>query len=96
MKLEEKRKEIDAIDRSIVDMLNQRAVIAREIAIMKTLSGLPITDLAREEEIIARVMSSTRDLRYTRSVERIYRSILRESKLIQASMRDELTLNGGR
>jgi chorismate mutase len=96
MKLAEKRREIDAIDRSIVDLLNRRAAVAREIFLEKMAGGLPITDRQRESEILAEVISGISPSSDANSVERIYRLILQESKLIQIRMRDEVALYGGR
>ena len=44
MQTEEKRHEIDAIDRAILDLLNRRAAIAKDISRIKLSAGLPIVD----------------------------------------------------
>ncbi len=50
--LEDIRKKIDSIDRSIIDLLNQRARQVREVAEVKNLKKLPPFDPSRERKII--------------------------------------------
>jgi chorismate mutase/prephenate dehydratase len=50
------RRRIDALDRRIVTMLNERATIAREIGRAKTAAGRrAIRDADREREVLLRV-----------------------------------------
>jgi len=50
--LDEIRKKIDGIDRSIIDLLNLRAEQVREVAEVKNLKKLPTFDPSREQKII--------------------------------------------
>ena len=59
-KIAEYRKKIDGIDRSIVRLLEERAELAGRIGAEKKAAGVPVEDAAREEEIIERVLSSTK------------------------------------
>ena len=50
------RKRIDALDRKLVDLLNQRATLAREAGWAKTAAGRhKIRDPEREREVLLRV-----------------------------------------
>lgn len=94
MKIEQKRNEIDEIDARVVDMLNRRAAIAKEISILKLSAGLPIVDEHREAEVLRRLAQSNHGEISDAAMARIYRSILDESRRIQASVRAEMAANG--
>jgi len=50
------RKKIDALDRRLVDLLNERATLAREAGRAKTAAGRrAIRDAEREREVLLRV-----------------------------------------
>src|SRR5258706_13177064 len=94
MQIEEKRNQIDAIDEAILDLLNRRAAIAKDISLIKLSAGLPIADLQREDEVLRRLAQANLGLIEDTAVARIYRIILDESCRIQANVRAELAANG--
>ncbi|MBQ7535027.1 MAG: chorismate mutase [Stomatobaculum sp.] len=55
MDLKEARKEIDRIDRQMVELLRERLGVCDEIAKYKGEHGLPLTDAAREREKLCEV-----------------------------------------
>ncbi|WP_370004341.1 chorismate mutase [Methanothermobacter sp. KEPCO 2] len=69
--LKRSRREIDRIDREILDLISSRTSLAREIAEAKVALGMEIFDPERELEIIER----------TRRIARAYG--INEDKLIQ-------------
>jgi chorismate mutase len=69
--LKRSRREIDRIDREILDLISSRTSLAREIAEAKLALGMDIFDPERELEIIER----------TRRIARAYG--INEDKLIQ-------------
>ncbi len=83
MKLEDWRKEIDSIDDEITALIRQRISIARQIGVLKTKAGLPIVDLEREAEILRGISTKSESARENKSITRIYRHILIESRRIQ-------------
>lgn len=93
MQLQDKRNEIDALDSAIVDLLHRRASVAREIAAIKTSSGLPIVDEQREAEILGRMCVDNGTLSDD-AVCRIYRAIIRESRNIQTETSREILASG--
>ena len=94
MQIEEKRNQIDAIDEAIVNLLNRRAAIAKDISLIKLGAGLPIVDQQREEEVLRRLAQANSGLIDERAVTRIYRIILDESRRVQAKIRADLAANG--
>jgi len=54
-KLYELRKRIDEIDEQIIELLEERLRIAKEIGEIKRELNLPIRDEKREEEVLKRV-----------------------------------------
>ena len=54
MSLEELRREIEAIDREIVDRIARRTYVAETIAEVKAEQGLPTTDEGQEQAVMDR------------------------------------------
>ena len=53
-RLHELRTEIDGIDRQIIELLEERAKLTREIGKIKRELNLPVKDEKREEEVLKR------------------------------------------
>ena len=90
MEIEEKRKEIDMIDTAVVEMLNRRAAIAKELSMIKLGSGLPIRDQKRENEILIRLSQANPGVIDDTAIARIYNVIFDESRRIQGEVRVDL------
>ena len=54
MSLEELRREIEAIDRELVELIARRTYVADTIADVKAEQGLPTTDESQEEAVMER------------------------------------------
>jgi len=80
-KLEKFRKEIDKIDDEIVDLLNKRGEIVLKIGKIKKLHNLEIKQPNREFEILGRIQS--RSTIYKKSIQAIWKEILKASRKIQ-------------
>jgi chorismate mutase len=78
--LEACRQQIDALDTELVRLLNQRAAIACEIALVKVASGLPAYDGKREDEVLARVAEKSTGPLAEQSITAIFRSIIQETR----------------
>lgn len=83
MKLEEWREEIDLIDDEIIKLINQRVRIVKKIGTLKAKAGLAIVDSEREENVLRKVSLKNNGVLSNRSITRIYRKILHESRSIQ-------------
>lgn len=83
MELLELRKQIDSIDRRIVELLEQRMDVAASIAAYKKAAGKPILDESREAEklqdVAAHCRPGTDDL-----IVGVFQSILAASRKCQA------------
>lgn len=82
MKIEDCRKEIDGIDREIVDAFIRRMEASRRISEIKKSEKLPVLDEKREKEVLARACSMAKD-EYKRYVEELYVKIMELSKDLQ-------------
>jgi chorismate mutase / prephenate dehydratase len=78
--LEHWRQQIDALDTELVRLLNQRAAIACEIAMVKVASSLPAYDGKREDQVLARVVEKNAGPLDEQSVTAIFRSIIEETR----------------
>jgi chorismate mutase len=83
MNIDDARKEIDAIDASIVKVLDRRAKIVKGIGVTKARAGLPIFDRRRESEVLRGVHKSSDGSFGSAPMERIFSEILLESRRIQ-------------
>lgn len=78
MELKEARAKIDVLDRLIVDLLEQRLSMSRQIGMEKKLSGMDIRDKAREKELLEAIgiLCEPKD---KEAVLKIYQAILKTS-----------------
>jgi len=77
--LGEHRAKIDAVDRRIVGLLDERAQAVLAIGRLKRRKGLPLEAPAREQEVLRHAAAAARVLP-GESVRRIYQQILAEMK----------------
>ena len=78
--LDDWRRQIDALDSELLRLLNQRAAIACEIALVKVAAGLPAYDGNRERQVLARVTEQNTGPLDQQSVTDIFASIIRETR----------------
>lgn len=71
------RKRIDRIDRSLVRLLNQRAVLARRVGALKRRRGLAVFDGKREQAVLRHVIRASRGPLSEHAVRHIFQAILR-------------------
>ena len=82
--LEALRREIDALDEQIVDLLGQRLRKVQRVVAIKKAQRLPVYHPAREEDLISQRREQARQAGLDPDhVEELYRSILRQSRLRQ-------------
>lgn len=81
MNISEKRVEIDHIDSQIITMLARRAALCREIAMLKSVAGLPIRDPQREAEVLRAIDAD--DTMIKQSIVEIFDVILHQSRELQ-------------
>jgi chorismate mutase len=77
------RKKIDAIDRELADLLNQRAHAAHEIGKLKRSMAMPIYEPDREQTVFNNVRQVNRGPLPDRDLLRIYERIMDIMRQIQ-------------
>jgi len=92
MTIETCRQHIDNIDSKILNLLDRRAAVVREIAAIKLAAGLPIIDDDRELDMLTKAARMSYVGKRATSL-RIYREIIRESREMQLEMQCELALS---
>lgn len=85
IKIGDWRAKIDAIDTTLLHLLNVRAGFALEVGRLKGANGIALRVPAREREILARMKSLNPGPLDAEAVENIYRLILHESIRIQVA-----------
>jgi chorismate mutase/prephenate dehydratase len=78
------RERIDAIDKEIVTLLNERAQIALEIGRVKELTGRStVRDASREAEVLERVTSASAGLFPEPELVALYRKLIAATRRVQ-------------
>jgi chorismate mutase len=95
--IEELRLRIDAIDRKVVRLLNERAGCAIALGRVKKERGLPIYQPAREEEVLGNVRRASGGPLESEALRRLFERIIDESRRIEriATERDGRPAAGG-
>jgi chorismate mutase len=77
------RSAIDTVDKRIIELLQERATLAREIGQVKKELGLPILDPAREGKMRRKLTDGPVGPMDTEHLVRIYEVIMAESRRLQ-------------
>ena len=85
MSLGDIRKEIDAVDEQIVKLFLKRMDISKEIALEKEKTGEPVTNPAREREVLERVSYMSGDEMREYTIE-LYHTLFCLSKAYQRTL----------
>lgn len=80
MRIEDWRKEIDAIDTELLRLLSRRAQCAIEVAKLKTEVDLPVNDPWREHCILLRAGRANGGPLENEAVSKLFRAIIRECR----------------
>lgn len=78
--LEKQRQQIDAIDRQIVALFEQRTQVVEEVARIKQEKGMPILDAGREQVVIQKVQSYLVDTTLKEELADLYTNLMRISR----------------
>jgi chorismate mutase len=87
MTLEELRKEIDVLDRQLVELLSRRARAAQTIGHLKAATNLPVYEPAREKTIYENIRAANQGPLPDIELKHIYERIIDVMRCLQ---RDEL------
>lgn len=83
MEIADWRKQIDEIDRKLVELLSKRAHAAHEIGKLKKAAGMPIYEPDREHAVFANVKSYNPGPLPDRDLQRVYERIIDIMRQIQ-------------
>ena len=76
MNLDDIRRQIDTIDKELLDLLNRRADLVHEVGVVKKRDGLQIYAPEREEALLRRLISMNQGRLSESSIRAIYREIM--------------------
>lgn len=84
--LEECRAALDAVDREIVRLFEQRMLIARDVAAYKMAHDLPVLDRSREDAVLQSRAGMVQDAYFAPSVRTLYEEIMAMSRAEQEKL----------
>ncbi|MEJ2730148.1 MAG: chorismate mutase [Deltaproteobacteria bacterium] len=74
---------IDEIDEKIMDLINRRLLLAKQIGDFKKRSGIEITDPDREKEIMKRLLEKNKGPVSDKGLRNIFGAIMIEGRNVQ-------------
>lgn len=90
------RKKIDAIDRRLVRLLNDRARCVVEIGKLKRQNGLPIVESHREEEVLRHALEANQGPLDDDAIRRVFEGIVREGRDVQQKLFEQADRETGK
>jgi chorismate mutase/prephenate dehydratase len=79
------RQAIDQIDVTILDLINQRLSLAKQIGDFKKQGGIQITDSEREKEILKRLLEKNKGPLGAVGLRNIFKAIIAEGRTVQVA-----------
>jgi chorismate mutase/prephenate dehydratase len=86
-RLAELRAEIDAVDEAILENLNRRASIVKEVGRLKEGTGLPVFVAGRERDIVARLTARNRGPFPNEGLPPVFREIISVTRALEEPLR---------
>ena len=78
--LEELRRELDAVDRELVHLFEQRMTIAGQVAACKIAEGRPVLDRTREEAVLASRAAMLENPAWEADVRKLFETLMALSR----------------
>lgn len=88
-KLDEYRKEIDRIDKEIVELFEKRMETVLNVAEYKKENGIEVLQSSREEIVLNKAVDNLKDKRYADDIKEVFELLM---KLSRESQKKELGL----
>jgi len=79
------RQAIDEIDETILDLINQRLSLAKQIGDFKKQGGIQIADSGREKEILNRLLENNNGPLGADRLRNIFEAIIAEGRNVQST-----------
>ncbi|HYO59263.1 chorismate mutase [Archangium sp.] len=86
-RLQELRRNIDAVDQRLVQLLNERASLVVEVGKAKRADGTPVYAPHREAEVLRKVLASNKGPLSDRALEGVYRELMSGSFALEHPLR---------
>jgi chorismate mutase len=86
--LDDWRSRIDALNARLVEILNDRARCAEQIAAFKAKQGLPVFDAQREKQVLDKVSAGNQGPLSDEALHRIFNCIMEEHRLLQEQRKE--------
>ena len=77
------RNEIDKLDLEIVQLLEKRFDVVKEIAKFKIKNNIPVYDPERETQVLEKSLNNLENKEYFDKIEKIFKQIMASSKTYQ-------------
>ena len=87
--LQETRRALDAVDREIVRLFEQRMNLARDVAEYKIAHGMPVLDRSREGQVLESRCALLQDAYWAPALRELYEQIMALSRAEQQKMVEE-------
>lgn len=81
--LEKERKEIDAIDKELIALLEKRWDLILKVAMKKKQANIPVLDEEREKRILEKVAMQVEKKEYAPSIQQVYKAMFELSRSYQ-------------
>ena len=82
-KLGEYRDQINDIDKKLVDLLNDRAVVVMKVKKLKQKENLPLYDARREDELVESIVKYNKGPLFRDNIIQIFENILRNVQILE-------------
>jgi chorismate mutase-like protein len=92
--LDDWRARIDALNAQLVELLNERARCAEQIAAFKQKAGLPVFDSQREKAVLDKVSAQNQGPLSDEALHRIFNGIMEEHRKLQEERKDMFPKDG--
>ncbi len=86
MNLSECRKEIDNIDKELVELFERRMNVAIKVAEYKMKNNIPILNTTREAEVIEKNVNRLSNKEYSELTEKFFVNLMELSRSLQAKL----------
>lgn len=82
-KLNALRDQINDIDEKMLQLLEQRFAIVKEVGMVKQAANLPVKDEAREQAVLTRLRGQVTDSSLKPAIQAIFQTIMDEAKKLE-------------
>lgn len=82
-KLNALRDQINDIDEKMLQLLEQRFAIVKEVGMVKQAANLPVKDEAREQAVLTRLRGQVTDPSLKAAIQAIFQTIMDEAKKLE-------------